>query len=307
MGATQPTGRAAAQALQDHIKTQGTGDVEKIARLRRASLQADASPTSRAAQKTEAAVMAAAIAETDEATARAPPSGGGGGDGGDGDGGGGGGGTASPRLGTVVEAVFTQPGSLGLSFVCVEAQAPPRIRELKPATQAMGMRQLQAGMMLVDVGGLSVRRQSYKDCIALLKSQGRPLALRFEVVGELPAQCLSPRARGSPSSAQEGVQDGAISVTFTEPGPLGLKFTPNKATRTIELLAINPGTQAEHHGELRSGMILQSVGGEGVRGKSYQRVLDMIKGGGRPLSMTFSTAGTGSMRAANTSPPAVPR
>ena len=35
------TGRAAAKALQQHIIEQGTGDVNKIARLRRASLLAD--------------------------------------------------------------------------------------------------------------------------------------------------------------------------------------------------------------------------------------------------------------------------
>ena len=44
----------------------GTSDVQTIARLRRASQQADASPTAHAGQASQHAQMAAAIAEADE-------------------------------------------------------------------------------------------------------------------------------------------------------------------------------------------------------------------------------------------------
>ena len=84
----------------------------------------------------------------------------------------------------------------------------------------------------------------------------------------------------------------SVSVTFTEARTLGLKFTPNKQTGNFELLAVNPGTQAEKHSQLSAGLIVRSVGGSSVAGKNYEEVLGMIKAGGRPLSMTFSPGGT---------------
>ena len=83
---------------------------------------------------------------------------------------------------------------------------------------------------------------------------------------------------------------GAVSVTFREHGTLGLKFTPNKQTGNIELLAINPGTQAERHPALRPGLILQTVGGQ--KSGAYGTTLQMIKGSGRPLTLTFVPGGT---------------
>jgi hypothetical protein len=61
------TGKAAQQALQDHIMKSGTGDVKKIDRLRRASLQPDSKgPSAQKAQDDAAAMMAAAMAEIDD-------------------------------------------------------------------------------------------------------------------------------------------------------------------------------------------------------------------------------------------------
>jgi hypothetical protein len=193
-----------------------------------------------------------------------------------------------------VQAVFTEAGSLGLSFVCVDAESPPRIRSLIEGTQASGMGQLEAGMMLVEIGGQPVKRQSYKECIALLKAAGRPLLLSFEDVGPLPERCLLSPSSSPRASRQQQQEEEEIAVTFTEEGALGLKFLPDKATRTVQLLALNSGTQAEKHAAtLHSGMVLRSVAGEAVAGKSYQGVLAMIKAGGRPLAMTFLPGGAG--------------
>jgi hypothetical protein len=56
------TGRAAAQALQQHIKQKGTTDVQTIDRLRRASLQPDRPGN----QSSQAVAMAAAMAVIDD-------------------------------------------------------------------------------------------------------------------------------------------------------------------------------------------------------------------------------------------------
>ena len=74
-------------------------------------------------------------------------------------------------------------------------------------------------------------------------------------------------------------------------GTLGLKFTPNQQTSNVEVLAINLGTQAEQHRQLRAGLILKSVAGVAATGKSYRECLVMIKAGCRLLKMTFVPGG----------------
>ena len=81
-----------------------------------------------------------------------------------------------------------------------------------------------------------------------------------------------------------------VDVTFTEAGTLGLRLSANAQTGKIEVLHVNPGTQAERHPELRAGLTLQSVGGVSVVGKGYEEVLGMISviGPRRPLAMGFA-------------------
>ena len=82
---------------------------------------------------------------------------------------------------------------------------------------------------------------------------------------------------------EEPEEQQAMSVTFTEQGSLGLKFTPNKQTGNTEVLAVNPGTQAERHRQLRGGLILKTVGGAGVMGRPAE-TLGMLKAAGRPVT-----------------------
>ena len=103
---------------------------------------------------------------------------------------------------------------------------------------------------------------------------------------------------------EEPEEQQAMSVTFTEQGSLGLKFTPNKQTGNTEVLAVNPGTQAERHRELRAGLILKTVGGAGVMGRPYAETLGMLKAAGRPVTLTFLPGGTASSPRAR--PPADP-
>ena len=95
----------------------------------------------------------------------------------------------------------------------------------------------------------------------------------------------------APGGARVATEAGH-SVTFTEAGALGLKFTPNKQTRNVEVLAINKGTQAERHPELRPGLVLTEVDGESVVGIGYPPTLALIKKAGRPVTLRFTTGGT---------------
>eukprot|EP01044_Picomonas_judraskeda_P001193 COSAG03_NODE_66_length_15090_cov_6.646455_1_plen_574_part_10 len=365
------TGKAAQKALQDHIMKSGTGDVKKIDRLRRASLQPDSkAPTGQTAQNDAAALMAAAMAEIDEEEDDAA-------------------GEPNPQGGSgSVSVTFTEAGTLGLKFTPNKQTGNIELLQVNPGTQAEKHSQLSAGLILRSVGGSSVAGKNYQEVLGMIKAGGRPLSMTFSPGGTVASSpiaakllsggaplsvtftstgplglkfsphrvtndlqllsvnpgsqaeqftqlvpglvvasiggkqstgigydaalnaikaggrpltltfmpgSISPRAKspvaGSPASAATGGQ-GTVAVTFTEAGTLGLKFTPNQQTGNVELLQVNPGTQAEKHSQLSAGLILRSVGGSSVAGKNYQEVLGMIKAGGRPLSMTFSPGGT---------------
>ena len=108
---------------------------------------------------------------------------------------------------------FTQPGTLGIKFGEIQPSGRVEILEVTPSTQAAAKRPLRAGLMLTAVGDEPVEGLMYREVIGLIKDGGRPLTLTFR--------------------ASEG-----IAVTFTEPESLGLKFTPNKQTGNVEVLAI---------------------------------------------------------------------
>ena len=78
-----------------------------------------------------------------------------------------------------------------------------------------------------------------------------------------------------------------VEVTFLEAGSIGIKFVDNPHTKVVQIRAINPGTQAERHSVLQAGMVLRSVGGTSVVGRSYKDTIDIIKAQGRPLACRF--------------------
>ena len=97
-------------------------------------------------------------------------------------------------------------------------------------------------------------------------------------------------ATAEQSETLRPADDGTISVTFTQPGVLGLTFTRNNQTGSTEILAISPSTQALRHRELRPGLILVSVSGASVSGKQDPEIIEMISA--RPVTLTFKPAGT---------------
>ena len=121
---------------------------------------------------------------------------------------------------------------------------------------------------------------------------------------QLAAQAMAEAVAEADEEMESTGAQGSISVTFGQPGTLGLKFTPNKQTNNTEILAVNAGTQAEQHRELQPGLILMTIAGVSVSGKRYPEVIDMIKRSGRPLTLTFRPGGT---MASATSPRGPPR
>lgn len=79
-----------------------------------------------------------------------------------------------------------------------------------------------------------------------------------------------------------------ICVTFTEKGPLGIKFSPDTLSGKVSIANINPGKQAERHAQLQPGLILTAVGPTSVVTMPYKQVIQTIKASGRPLTCQFS-------------------
>ena len=80
------------------------------------------------------------------------------------------------------------------------------------------------------------------------------------------------------------------SVTFDEEGPLGIRFKKLNDTDTPVIAAVNSGTQAASHLQLRPGLVLVMVEGVLCKGKRYEEVVAMLRNKSRPLQLTFSLA-----------------
>ena len=104
-------------------------------------------------------------------------------------------------------------------------------------------------------------------------------------LAEFMTSCAA-EARKAPGAMTTGAA-GAISVTFREPGSLGMKLTPDAGVVLVK--ALNPGTQATRHVELRPGLRLLAVGGTSVAGMSYDETIEVIKAAGRPVTCQFSS------------------
>ena len=85
------------------------------------------------------------------------------------------------RQATLIEATFTELGSLGLSFEADTPKDQPKIKEIKPDTQAVQHTQLGVGMVLAEVAGTPCQGVPYADCIKLVVAHPqRPIVLKFE-------------------------------------------------------------------------------------------------------------------------------
>lgn len=85
---------------------------------------------------------------------------------------------------------------------------------------------------------------------------------------------------------------GIAVITFTQPGPLGLRFGEGQSgdphVRPVVVLSIQPESQAATYRNLRTGMALFAIGGTSITHHAYSEVIQMIrKAKKRPLVLYF--------------------
>ena len=80
-----------------------------------------------------------------------------------------------------------------------------------------------------------------------------------------------------------------VRVTLSEPGPLGYGFQDENGT--VQIMSVKEGSQAARDGQVVVGSTLLSIEADGnvddVDGLAYASVLDILKRGQRPLTLSF--------------------
>lgn len=164
-----------------------------------------------------------------------------------------------------VSVTFTEPGSLGLKLSSSKSNGKVQLIGINKGTQAERQPQICPGMTLVSVAGLSATDRSYKDVLEIIKRSTRPVTMTF---------------------APPNDDSGTVAAMFTQPGALGMRFAKGHG-HTVELVHINPRSQAANHAQLQPGLVVHSVRGAPCSGKTFREVLRQIKLPERPVHMVF--------------------
>ena len=101
---------------------------------------------------------------------------------------------------------------------------------------------------------------------------------------------LDSEADAGKDSVQAGVVVGGMQReehTWTEAGPLGLKLKQRGSTKDSKAGVSVGDVTKDSVPNVLKGMVLEEINGTGVSQMSYNEVLGLIKGAGRPLSIKF--------------------
>jgi hypothetical protein len=185
--------------------------------------------------------------------------------------------TGAPVTLELISVVFTEPGSLGLRLKPQPDTDNVRVDALVDGSQAMRHPKLKPGLVIHSIGGEQILGNGYSKGLEAVKAASRPVTIKF-----VQEQYIA-------------VPTTDVSVTFTEPGSLGLKFTTSAASSTsVQLAQINRGTQAESHLHLAAALrehkgelYLRRIGADDMTGKTYKDVLTVLRASERPLALTF--------------------
>ena len=101
-----------------------------------------------------------------------------------------------------------------------------------------------------------------------------------------PDKLIAELANELAPAAEHGDASVIFEVVFTEPGSLGIYFSPD-ADRAFTVITLADQGLALSEAEIQPGCVLRSVQGESLDGLSYEQGLAKIRGAGRPLRLQF--------------------
>ena len=205
-------------------------------------------------------------------------------------------GTTDPSsAGEEVVVVFKEPGSIGLELKENAVSLSQRtlsvsIVALVPGTQSGHHRNLSAGLTLSAVGGKNVIGKSLDEVFeVIIGHPQRPMEMRFQGSGSAGGGGRPMMPRATPAAAAKHPD---IVVVFAEEGSVGMDLAEG-AGPSVSIEKVKAGTQAVKHPALKAGLVVTSVAGQSVVGKSLDDVFDVIIGHPqRPITFVFEGDGS---------------
>ena len=128
-------------------------------------------------------------------------------------------------------AVFTDAGSLGITFRSETKASPPAIKAILKGGLAAHQPQLAEGMVLVAVQGTPVGSRGPAAAVALIKAAARPLTLAFESAAGLEDKDQASRLLGCALQKSDfGATSLCSSLPALLPRPIALPYPSPPAT-----------------------------------------------------------------------------
>ena len=164
--------------------------------------------------------------------------------------------------GTLVECMFTDPGSLGIIFEGTSGH-DIHVNGISSGSPASHLAHLRHGMLLKKVQDVDVTELDYDDALGHVINSTRPLKMHFYDPPE-------------------------VAVTFEEaPDDFGLHLAGTSA-RDIYIEKIDDDSEAGDFAGLRPGLLLKQIDGKAVEEMaSYAEILALVNDGQRPKKMVF--------------------
>lgn len=212
----------------------------------------------------------------------------------------------------LVELVWRERVPLGMNLLLNDESGLLKVVDFPRGSQARSVcteRQIDPdlfkGATIVAVNGFRYDLQD--DLFEALRDPGRPKSVQFELANAEDAERIKRFVEGNDASEEakaKGVNkaEGSVgtlhTVTFTEPGELGIEFASSSDSFGLVVTGFIEGEAgtvlaAERQGQIKVGDLLCQVNGEfvlGENGSGMTRAMQLLEsiGNTRPLSLSFA-------------------
>ena len=208
---------------------------------------------------------------------------------------------------TTVSVEFgAQDGKLGISFEAPSESDAPRIKAIAPDGAAAEFSELKVGLELASIQGRPVAGMKMKDCMATIRTSGRPITLGFNQSAQTLFNAVStdrdgdydsddsddsgrtPALPGAPQPAPVSATTTRVVVEFSAAGKLGMSFgSDTDGAPPVKVTRVTSGGLAAADGRIRPGMPILRIAGADCTSWSMQQVIGAIRAAPRPLTLEF--------------------
>jgi hypothetical protein len=206
-------------------------------------------------------------------------------------------------VGTVSVKFGAQAGKLGISFEAPSESDAPRIKAIAPDGAAAELSELKVGLELASIQGRSVAGMKMKECMATIRTSGRPITLGFNQSAQTLFNAVStdrdgdydsddsgdtPALSDAPEPAPLSASATRMAVEFSAAGKLGMSFgSDTDDAPPVTVTRVTKGGLAAANGSIRPGMTIVRIGDADCTSWPIKQVISAIKAAPRPLVLEF--------------------